>query len=131
MADTTDLELGTDTLNAAVDAIVDKVDDGGTAGKLKIYTSGDDLLAELTFSDPAFGASTAGVATANAITKDDSANASGVADYFEAEDSDSNMIFKGDCGEAGDGAAATLNTINIVTGIDVECSALTVTLPNT
>jgi tetrahydromethanopterin S-methyltransferase subunit H len=40
-------ELRTARLQAVVDAI-----DAGTAGKLKLYTSGDALLATLTLADP-------------------------------------------------------------------------------
>jgi hypothetical protein len=44
---------------AALDTIVDRVDAGSGAGKLQIFTAAyGTLLAEFTFSDPAFGAAT-------------------------------------------------------------------------
>jgi hypothetical protein len=127
---TTDLTFGTGALNAAVDAVVDLVDVNGP-GKLIIMESDDTVLAELTMSNPAFGASTAGVATANAITKDDSANATGTAAKFKIEDGNALSVIQGSVGIAASGEALILNTTSIVAGIDVEVSALTITLPNT
>ena len=76
--------------SAACDAIVDAIDGGAAAGTIKIYTGtiptdadtalgAQTLLATLTFSDPAFGAASNGVATASAITSDTSADATGTA----------------------------------------------------
>jgi hypothetical protein len=127
---TTNLTFGTGALNAAVDAVVDLVDVNGP-GKLVIMESDDTVLAELVMSNPAFGASTAGVATANAITKDDSANATGTAAKFKIEDGNALSVIQGSVGIAASGEALILNTVSIVAGIDVEVSALTVTLPNT
>lgn len=127
----TEIIIGTAYLNSMVDDLVDAIDDGSGAGVLEIYDSGDVLLGTLTFSDPAFGDSAAGVATADTITKDDSADASGTADYFIAKDSDDNEIFRGSVGESGSGEAVILNSVTIVITGDIECSAMTVTLPNT
>jgi len=121
------LTLATDTRNAACDAIVDLADAGAGAAHLKIYDSGDVLLADLTMTDPAFGAAAAGVATAAAIADDTSANATGTADYFTIEDSDSNEVLRGSCGTSG--ADLNLNTLSIVAGGTVSVSSLTITVP--
>jgi hypothetical protein len=108
-------------------ALVDLADAGAGAAHLKIYDSGDVLLADLTMSDPAFGAAAAGVATASAITDDSSANATGTADYFTIEDSDSNEVLRGSVGTSGEDL--NLNTTSITAGGTVSVSSLTVTMP--
>ena len=73
--------------SAAADAVVDRLDTGG-AGTIKLYTAtiptnadtalgAQTLLATLTFNATAFGAASSGVATANAIVSDTSADATG------------------------------------------------------
>lgn len=79
--------------SAAADAVVDRIDSGG-AGTIKIYTGtiptdadtaigAQTKLATLTFSATSFGAATdanpGGLITANAITSDTSADATGTA----------------------------------------------------
>lgn len=60
------------------------------------------LLAELTFANPAFGAASSGTATANALTSDASANASGTATWFRAFKSDgTTAVFDGSAGSSG------------------------------
>ena len=122
--------LGADALNAAVDAVVDLVDAGAGAGTITIMESDNTVLGTLTCSDPAFGASALGIATADTITKDDAADASGTAAKFKVEDSDGNTIYSGSVGLTGAGEACELNTLNIVAGVDIELTALTLTLPN-
>lgn len=123
---------------AACDAIVDRVDQGAGAGKLKIYsgavpTDADTalgaqvLLATLVFSDPAFGAAadSAGeaTATANAITSDLSADATDTASFFRVADSNDVVLWQGTVGTAG--AQLNLNTTSIVAGAEVAVTAYT------
>lgn len=126
--------------SAAADAVVDLIDAGAAAGKLRIYdgsqpatadtaVSGQTLLAELTFSDPAFGAASNGVATANAITGDTSADATGTASWFRVLDSNNVVIFDGTVGTAS--ADLILNTVSIVAGAAVSITALTYTQSKT
>jgi len=76
------LAYSTTLRNTMLDAIDDAVNAGAGAGLLRIYdgsrpaTGGaaTTLLAELTFSDPAFGAASSGTLTASTITQDSSAN---------------------------------------------------------
>lgn len=97
------LIAATDTaaINAACDAIVDAVDTGG-AGSIIMQTAGDVEVATCVFSATAFGASAAGVATANAITNDSSAtgNASAVT-KFEVRDGAATEIWNGTVAESG------------------------------
>lgn len=129
--------LATDTRNKACDAIVDDIDAGSGAGTIAIRTGaqptnvGDadtgTLLGTLTFSDPAFGASATGTATASAITSDSSADNSGTAGHFRIKDSDSNIHSDGTCGQgSGD---LSFDNATIVAGGVIAISSFTVTVP--
>lgn len=126
--------------SAAADAVVDRIDLGSGAGKVRIYdgsqpatadtaVSSQVLLAELTMSDPAFGAASNGVATASAISDDTSANATGTASWFRVVDSDNNAVFDGTVGTSS--ADLILNTVSIVAGATVSITALTYTQSKT
>lgn len=129
--------LSNDTRTKACDAIVDDIDAGSGAGTIAIRTGaqptnvGDSdtgtLLGTLTFSDPAFGAASNGVATADTITSDTSADASGTAGHFRIKDSDSNIHSDGTCG-LGSGDLSFDNNV-IVAGGTIAISSMTVTQP--
>lgn len=122
--------LTTGARNAACDAIVDLCDAGAGAAHLKIYTTAlGTLLANLTMSDPAFGAAATGVATASTISDDTSADATGTAAEFTIEDSDTNEVFRGSVTVTGGGGDIELNTVSITSGDTVSISAFTVTVP--
>ena len=122
-------------------AAVALVDAGATAGKLKIYSgavpaSPNDalgaqvLLAELTMADPSFGSTDAnGVATANPITADAAADATGTASFFRIEDSAGVTRFQGDVTATGGGGDLQLATTSITAGVEVSISSLTITVP--
>lgn len=129
--------ITTGSRNAACDAIVDRLDAGAGAGKLRVYTgtqpaSANDavsgtLLAEFTLSDPAFGASATGTATAAAIS-DTTGLAAGTAGWFRAVDSDGNGQWDGSVGTSGQDL--NLNTTTISIGVTVSVSSWTVTMPS-
>ena len=131
------LRLSTAARNAAADGIVDLLDAGAGAGTIKIYTGSQPtnvsdtpagtLLGTLTFSDPAFGAASSGVATASAITSDTTADASGTAGCALMEDSNGNNIFDCTCGQ-GSGDISFDNNV-IVAGGTIAISSMTVTQP--
>lgn len=130
------LRLGTTMRNNACNGIVDSIDQGSGAGKLKIYTGAQPgsvggtygtLLGTLPFSDPAFGDAATGVATANAITSDTNADASGTAGTFAITDSDDNVLCDGTCG-LGSGDLSFDNNV-IVSGGTIACSSMTITQP--
>lgn len=120
--------LSTAARNALLDAIAALVDGGAGAGKLKIYDTTPTLLAELTMSDPAFAAASGGVLTANAITDDSAANATGTAATFDVTDSDDAVVYSGSVGTSG--ADLNLNTTSISAGLAVSVTSLTITAPN-
>ncbi|MCG8357607.1 MAG: hypothetical protein MI920_18745 [Kiloniellales bacterium] len=128
----------------ACNAVVDRVDAGPTAGLLRIYAGavpadndaalgGATLLAELVMSDPAFGNAVdnnpGARATANPITDDSAADATGVASFFRCTDSNGNSEFQGTAGEAADTPDLTLNSKNISAGAAVSVTSLTYTQP--
>jgi len=106
-------------------------------GYLRIYSgtqpagpdtalSGNTLLAELRFNATAFPASSSGVLTANAITSDSSADATGTATFFRCYQSDgTTAIHDGTVGTSA--ANAIVATTSIVTAAVVDCSAFTIT----
>ena len=118
---------------AAADVVVDLLD----GGYLRIYdgtqpASADTaittqtLLAELTFGTPAFGAAANGIATANAITADASANATGTATWFRCLKSDgTTVVFDGSVGTSG--CNLNLTSASIVSGGSVSVSSLVYT----
>ena len=80
----------------------------------------------LTFGSTAFGAAVNGVATANSITNDSSADNSGTATFFRALESDgSTVVFQGTVGTSG--AELNLNTTSIVQQGTVSVTSLTYT----
>lgn len=116
--------------NAAANAVVDQAD-GGT---LRIYdgsqpadadtaVSGQTLLAELTLGSPAFGAASNGTATANTITADSSANATGTATWFRVSTSGGAALFDGSVGTSD--ADLVMNSAAIQSGAEVDVTGLT------
>ena len=130
--------------NVAANAAADAVCVLANSGKLRIYDSTGTgqpanadtavttqvLLAELTLNATAFGAAALGVATANAITSDASADATGTATWFRVLKSDgTTVLFDGSVGAAG--CNLNLNTTSIVIAAAVSVSALTYTQQKT
>lgn len=126
---------------AACNGVVDLIDGGAGAGKFRIYDgtqpAGPDtaistqtLLAELTFSDPAFGnaadVNPGARATANAITADAAANNSGTASWFRFVDSSGTAVIDGSVGTAS--ADLILDDVEITAGSEVSVTAFTVTM---
>lgn len=128
--------LGTTMRNGGCNGVVDVIDQGSGAGTIKIYTSTQPgsvggtygtLLGTLTFSDPAFGNSSTGTATASSITSDTSADASGTAGTFAIMDSDANVLCDGTCGTSG--TDLVFDNATIVASGTIACSSFTVTQP--
>lgn len=126
--------LSTEAVNAAADAVTSLLD----GGKLRIYGGTQPananasagfgtLLAELTFGTPAYGPAVAGVAAANIIAEDASADASGQATWFRALQPDDTPVFDGSVGTSG--ADLNLNTVSIVENAIVAVTSLTYTHP--
>lgn len=135
-------KISTAARNAACNALVDLIDAGTGAGRLEIRVgspptnvgdaSSGTLLATLTFSATAFGNASTGVATANSITSDTTADASGDAGYFRiyaGAAGDTAALFQGTAGESGDTPDMVFDEKSIVAGGTVACSSMTLTMP--
>lgn len=131
------ISIRTATRNAGLDTISSAI---GNAGLLRIYDgtppasanaalSGNTLLAELTCGTPFAAAASGGVLTANAITQDSSANATGTASFFRVYDSGgTNCMLQGTVGTSG--ADLNLNTVSIVSGGPVAVTSFAITAGN-
>jgi hypothetical protein len=118
------------------DASVNAVTALLNSGFLEVYTGsqpGADAaltgtkLAKLTFGATAFGASSGGVATANAITSA-TALATGTAGYFALlKSDDTTVVATGSVGTSG--ADLNFNSLAISSGATVSCSSFTITGP--
>lgn len=86
------------------------------------------LLAELTCGTPFAPAASGGVLTANAITDDSSANATGTATWARLVTS--GITFVMDLGVGTSGTELILNTTSIVSGAPVEVTSFVITRGN-
>lgn len=127
------LTLTTDSVNASCNAVVDLIDaESPTAGKLYIYGAGySPLLVTITLGDPAFGAASSGVATANGLPLSGTAVADGTAALFEVVDGDDDVIFEGTVGGTAEATSGDLqlNSSTIVTDDLITITAFTFTAP--
>ena len=112
--------------DAMVDALVDLIDAGAGAGDLVFQTSGDVEVATCAFSDPAFGASSGGTATANSISDDTNATG-GTTTKASLQDSNSTEVIEATVSTSG--ADINLSSTTIGAGDTVSITALTVTQP--
>lgn len=108
----------------------------GASGKIRIYsgtrpaTGGTEttILAELPCSATFAPAPSGGALTANAITADASANATGDASWFRLMTSANAAVIDGDVGTSG--SDLNLNTTSIVAGATVSITSLVITAGN-
>jgi hypothetical protein len=99
--------------------------DGSQPATADTAVSTQTKLARLTFGSTAFASAIGGVATANAITSDSAADATGTAAWFRALKSDGTKVYDGSVGTSG--CDLNLNTTSIVINAQVSVSALTYT----
>lgn len=101
-----------------------RIYDGTQAATADTAVGAQVLLAELRFSATAFGAASAGVATANAITQDSSANATGTASWYRCLKSNgTSPVEDGSVGTAT--SNLILNSVAISSGAAVQVSSFT------
>ena len=129
------LQIADEAANAAMDALGALCN----SGKLRIYegtqpADGDTgigastLLAELTMNATAFGAASNGVITANAITADSAANATGTAQWFRIWKSNgTDEVVDGTVGTSG--CDLNMNSTAIQENAAVSVTSLTLTMP--
>lgn len=120
----------TSVRNARLQAVADAADAGSGAGKIRLYTSGATLLAELEMSDPSFNAPANGVMSANTISSDTSADATGVAATFDMMDSNNGVVMSGTVGATSSGADLEMNSPAIQENATVSITGATITESN-
>lgn len=100
--------------------------DGTPPATVNAALSSNNVLAVLPLSSTPFGAASSGVATANTITTDSSADASGTATFFRIRKSDgTTYVMQGSVGTSG--CDLNLVTTSIVSGQPVSVTSLTYT----
>lgn len=122
------------TVNLGLDAQYDR----GTGMKLKIYSAGSGvpanagvaltdqvLLAGLVLANTPFGAAAGRVKTANAITSDSDADATGIAAFARLTKSDDTVVDQCSVSASGGGGDAIINSTSIVQHTNVSCLSLT------
>lgn len=132
-----DVRFSTAALNGMLDTIKTTL---GTAALLRIYdgtkpTNADtalgaqNLLAELALTTPdEFGAAASRTITANSITTDASANATGTASWGSLVKSDGTRVVDFTVGEAADSADLTVDNKSFQAGADIAVTAFSITL---
>lgn len=131
------MALNTRISTVAANAQLDALAPLANTGYLRIYDGSQPatpedaattLLAELRLNATAFGAAASKVITANALTADTSANATGTATWFRILKSDGTTpLWDGSVGTSG--ANLNLNSTAIQAGAEVAVDSLTMTLP--
>jgi hypothetical protein len=86
------------------------------------------LLGTLTGGSPFAPAAASGVLTANAITQDSAADATGTATWFRALTSGASFVLDGDIGTSG--SDLNLNTVSIVIGGPIAVTSFVITAGN-
>ena len=119
--------------NGLADYTVDLIDTGTASpnlGYLEFQTSGDVECATVTFANPAFGAASAGTATANSIASDTNATGGTVA-KFAVYDSDGTKLFSGSVTATATSPQGdiTLSSVTVGASDTVSVSSLTYSAP--
>ncbi len=113
------------------------VDAGAGAGTCKVYTgtqptTANDaetgtLLATFTLADPAYSASSTGVAALAGTPRATTGLAAGTAGWFRVEDSTGANVFDGTVGTSGQ--QMNLNTLTVSVGVNLELTSGNITAP--
>ena len=124
--------------NAALDALVDLIDVGGTGncyirtGAAPTATTDADtgtLLSTLPMSATAFGAAASNTVTANAITNDTNIAATGTAAHFRIKSGGATVIIQGTVGTSG--SDINFNSVSFVAAGTASISSMVITQPLT
>lgn len=125
--------------NAAVDAVVDRIDAGGGPGTLKLFTGSQPadadsdpsgtLLATITLDDPAYGSASAGSAALAGTPVSGVGAAAGSAGCFAIEDSAGVNCLQGSVTATGGGGDLELDNVSIAVDQVINITALPVSIP--
>jgi hypothetical protein len=129
------IRMSSEAVNAEADALRAlansgylRIYDGGQPASANTAITTQAVLAELTMNTTAFAAAASGVITANSITSDTQANASGTATWYRVWKSDGvTPLWDGTVGTTS--CDINLNSVAISSGAEVSISALTHTIP--
>lgn len=122
--------IAADAVTALLDAGYLRIYDGTQPATANTAITSQVMLAELRFDATAFAPAVNGVATANMITSDPSAPATGTATWFRALESDgSTVVFDGSVGLSL--SNIILSSTSITTGETVSITNLTYTQQKT
>lgn len=132
------MRIAAEVQNAACDGAVDRVDSGAGTAVLEIYTGSGPgtigsapagtLLVSFDLPNPAFGNAAAGVATLQGVPISDTGVGDGTAGHARIVNRNGDAIFDtDDVGTSGN--EVTLSTLTISTGLDVDLTAGTITMP--
>ena len=128
------MEITIAARNAAGTALTDLVNTGsiqirtGASPGVDSAATGT-LLATLPLNASAFGTWAAGSATANEITQDASADATGTAGYFRALSSGAAAVIDGTITVTGGGGDLELNSVSIVAAATVDITSWVINHP--
>ena len=132
------IKIRTTTRNGMAQKVVDDIDAGSGAGKLKFYSgsmpanadtavTSQTLLGTLVCSDPSANVAT-GTVTFAAITQDNAADNGGTASFVAVTDSNDVVVCYLDVTDTGGTGAVKLNTVTIVAGGPILMNSLTITV---
>ncbi len=132
------MRVNSDVQNAAADGAVDTIDVGAGTAVLEIYSGSapgsiggapaGTLLASFNLPNPAFGAAAAGVATLQGVPISTTGVGDGTAGYARIRDRNGDTNF--DTEDLGtSGTEVVLSTLTISTGLDIDLTAGTITMP--
>lgn len=117
-------------LNAALDVLNSGdilILDGTQATDADTAIGAQVTLAILTFGSTAWAAASGASKSANAITQDSSANATGTASWYRMRTSGATAVWDGEAGTSG--ANLNFNSVAIQSGAAVQISSFTATMP--
>lgn len=134
------LTLADEVRSLMIAALAGSLDAGSGAGKIRIYdgtrpagpgtaVTTQNLLAEITCADPAFGSPDDGVVTIAGAPLSTTGLDDGTAAWFRALDSDNAAKFDGDVTETGGGGDLELATTTVSTGATVRVTGGTLNQP--
>jgi hypothetical protein len=110
----------------AMNSGIIRIYNGAKPATANTALGGQTLLGELTFGNPAFGAAVAGLVTANAITKDSSADNTGIAQFYRLFKSDGTTpMGDGTCGVTGGGFDLEMPNTSITQFGEITCTGFT------